>query len=91
MMEKLSRFSVSYPVTVMMGVLAVLLLGYISFSNLGMDLFPDLNNPRIYISAQAGEKPPEENPTELIDKTLKLERDIADGLEKLLKEVEAVK
>ena len=60
MMEKLSRFSVNYPVTIMMGVLAVLLLGYISFSNLGMDLFPDLNNPRIYVSAKAGEKPPEE-------------------------------
>ncbi len=59
-MEKLSRFSVNYPVTVMMGVLAVLLLGYISFTNLGMDLFPDLNNPRIFVSLAAGEKPPEE-------------------------------
>jgi len=59
-MEKLSRFSVNYPVTVMMGVLAVLLLGYISFSNLGMDLFPDLNNPRIFVTITAGEKSPEE-------------------------------
>ncbi len=59
-MEKLSRFSVNYPVTIMMGVLAVLLLGYISFSNLGMDLFPDLNNPRIFVTILAGEKPPEE-------------------------------
>jgi len=40
---------------------------------------------------QVGEKPPEEDATELINKTLKLERDITDGLEKLLKEVEAVK
>ena len=30
-------------------------------------------------------------PAELIGKTLNLERNIADGLEKLLKEVEAVK
>ncbi len=40
---------------------------------------------------QVGEKPPEEDAVELIGKTLKLERDIADGLEELLKELEAVK
>jgi type I restriction enzyme M protein len=40
---------------------------------------------------QVGEKPPEEDAPELIGKTLKLERAIADGLEKLLKEVESVK
>lgn len=39
---------------------------------------------------QVGEKPPEEDAAELIRKTLKLERDIADGLEKLLTEVEEV-
>jgi type I restriction enzyme M protein len=38
---------------------------------------------------QVSEKPPEENPAELIGKTLKLERDIASGLEKLLKEMDA--
>jgi type I restriction enzyme M protein len=40
---------------------------------------------------QVDVKPPDENVTELIGKTLKLERDIASNLEKLLKEVEAVK
>jgi type I restriction enzyme M protein len=40
---------------------------------------------------QVSEKPPEENPAELISATLKLEREIATGLEKLLNEVEAVK
>jgi type I restriction enzyme M protein len=40
---------------------------------------------------QVGEKPPDEDVTELIGKTLKLEREIAAGLEELLKEVEAVK
>ena len=44
-MLKLTRFSVEYPVTVLMFVLGILLLGYISFSRLGIDLFPDLNNP----------------------------------------------
>jgi type I restriction enzyme M protein len=40
---------------------------------------------------QVGEKPPEENPVELIGKTLKLEHEIAEALEELLQEVEAVK
>jgi type I restriction enzyme M protein len=40
---------------------------------------------------QVGEKPPDENPSELISKTLKLEREITVGLEKLLKTVEAQK
>ncbi|MFC1539490.1 efflux RND transporter permease subunit, partial [Candidatus Latescibacterota bacterium] len=38
----------------------VLLLGYISFQKLGMDIFPDLNNPRIFVELTAGERPPEE-------------------------------
>ena len=40
-MKKLTRFSVNYPVTILMIVLAVILLGYISFGRLGVDLFPD--------------------------------------------------
>ena len=41
-MKKLTQFSVDYPVTVLMVVLGVLLLGYISYDKLGVDLFPDL-------------------------------------------------
>jgi len=59
-MKKLTQFSVNYPITILMMVLAVLLLGYISFSKLGIDLFPDLNNPRIFVELKAGERPPEE-------------------------------
>ncbi len=59
-MKKLTRFSVNYPVTVSMIVVAIILLGYISFSRLGVDLLPDLNAPRIFIEITAGEKPPEE-------------------------------
>jgi type I restriction enzyme M protein len=40
---------------------------------------------------QVGEKPPDEDAAELISKTLKLEHDIAEALDKLLKEVRAVK
>ena len=59
-MLKLTRFSVRYPVTIAMLVFAVVLLGYISFSRLGTDLFPDLKNPRLYVELQSGEKPPTE-------------------------------
>lgn len=59
-MKKLSEFSVNNPVTVLMAVLAVLLLGYISYDKLGVDLFPDLNNPRLFIELEAGERPPGE-------------------------------
>lgn len=41
-------------------VLAVLLTGYISLSRLGVDLFPELNNPRLYIEMDAGNRPPDE-------------------------------
>jgi HAE1 family hydrophobic/amphiphilic exporter-1 len=43
-----------------MVILAIVLLGYISFTNLSVDLFPDLNNPRIFVEIDAGERPPEE-------------------------------
>lgn len=59
-MRKITEFSVRYPVTVTMFILAMVLLGYISFGKLGTDLFPKLNNPRIYVEINAGERPPEE-------------------------------
>ncbi len=59
-MTNLSKFSVNYPVTIVMIVLAVLLLGYISFNRLGIELLPELNNPRIFVEIKSGEKPPEE-------------------------------
>jgi HAE1 family hydrophobic/amphiphilic exporter-1 len=59
-MYRLARFSVKYPTTIMMLVLAVILLGYIAFSRLGMDLLPDLNSPRLFVEIEAGERPPEE-------------------------------
>ena len=59
-MHRIARFAVKYPVTVLMLVLGIVLLGFISFGKLGTDLFPDLNTPKIYIEMKAGEKPPEE-------------------------------
>ena len=59
-MKNLTKFSVNYPITVLMFVLGILVLGYISFQKLGVDLFPDMNNPRIFVEIKAGERPPEE-------------------------------
>jgi HAE1 family hydrophobic/amphiphilic exporter-1 len=59
-MRSLPRFSVRYPTTVLMLILAILLLGYLSFERLGMDLFPDLQNPRLFVEVTAGDRPPEE-------------------------------
>ncbi|WP_289055326.1 efflux RND transporter permease subunit [Carboxylicivirga marina] len=59
-MRSISRFSVNYPVTVLMIVLGIILLGGISLSRLGTDLFPDLQNPRIYAEIISGERSPEE-------------------------------
>jgi HAE1 family hydrophobic/amphiphilic exporter-1 len=66
-MNRIAQFAVKYPVTVLMLVLGVALLGYISFGKLGTDLFPDLNNPKIYIELKAGERPPEEIEKNYVD------------------------
>ena len=66
-MNKLTKFSVDYPVTVLMVVLGVLLLGYISYDKLGVDLFPDLNSPRIFVEVTSGERPPEEMEQQFVE------------------------
>ena len=59
-MKKLTSFAVNYPVTVLMATLGILLLGVISYQKLGIDLFPDLTSPRIFVELKSGERPPEE-------------------------------
>lgn len=59
-MKNIVRFAVNNPVTICMVVLAILLLGKISYDQLSVDLLPDLNNPRLFIELKAGERPPEE-------------------------------
>jgi len=66
-MKSIARFAVNNPVTVLMLVLAIILLGFISFGKLGTDLFPDLNTPKIYVELKAGEKPPEEIEKNYVD------------------------
>ena len=59
-MRKLIEFAVKNKVTVLMIVCGILLLGKISYDELGTDLLPNMNNPRLYVEIQAGERPPEE-------------------------------
>ena len=66
-MKKLSEFSVNFPVTILMMVLGVVLLGYISYDKLGVDLFPELNNPRLFIELESGESPPEEMEKQFVE------------------------
>ena len=66
-MNRIAQFAVKYPVTVLMFVLGIVLLGFISFGKLGTDLFPNLNNPKIYIELKAGQKPPEEIEKNYVD------------------------
>lgn len=66
-MKKLTQFSVNYPVTIMMIVLGLILLGYISYDKLGVDLFPDLNSPRIFVEIKSGERPPEEMEKQFVE------------------------
>ncbi len=41
-------------------ILGVGVLGWFSYDKLSVDLFPDLNNPRLFIEVRSGERPPEE-------------------------------
>jgi len=66
-MKRIARFAVDNPVTILMLVLGIILLGVISYQKLGTDLFPDLNNPRIYVELKAGERPPEEMEKQFVD------------------------
>ncbi|MFQ5604761.1 MAG: efflux RND transporter permease subunit [bacterium] len=56
----LPKFSVKYPVTVTMLMLAIVILGVISFDRLGTDLLPAIYNPRIVVEIQSGERSPQE-------------------------------
>ncbi len=59
-MKKIVSLAVSYPVSILMMVLAVILLGSISFGKLGIELVPELKNPTLFVELKAGIKPPSE-------------------------------
>ncbi|MEQ8413711.1 MAG: efflux RND transporter permease subunit [Imperialibacter sp.] len=59
-MKKIVSLAVSYPITILMMVMAVILLGSISFDKLGIELFPNLKNPTLFVELKAGIRPPSE-------------------------------
>lgn len=59
-MKNLIRFAIGNPVAISMIVLAILLLGKISYDRLNVDLMPEMNTPRLFVEVEAGERPPEE-------------------------------
>src|SRR5690554_580689 len=59
-MKKIVSLAVSYPVSILMMVLGIILLGSISFGKLGIELFPDLKNPTLFVELKAGIRPPSE-------------------------------
>ncbi|MCI0514084.1 efflux RND transporter permease subunit [candidate division KSB1 bacterium] len=63
-MKKIVEYSIQNPVTILMGVAGILLLGYISFQRLGIELLPELNAPRLFVEIKAGEQPPAEIETQ---------------------------
>ncbi|MFQ5772565.1 MAG: efflux RND transporter permease subunit, partial [bacterium] len=56
----LPKFSVRFPVTVTMLMLAIAILGFIAFNRLGTDLLPSIYNPRIVVEIQSGERSPQD-------------------------------
>lgn len=67
-MKKLIRLAVNNPVTILMVVLAIGLLGKISYDKLSVDLLPDLNNPKLFVEINAGERPPEEIEKQFVER-----------------------
>ncbi len=59
-MKRIITFAINNPVTILMAVLGIMLLGKISYDKLSVDLLPELNNPKLYVDITAGERPPEE-------------------------------
>ncbi len=66
-MRKIVNFAVNYPVTIAMVILAILLLGKISYDRLGVDLLPSLSSPKLYIELSTTEKPPTEVEKQIVE------------------------
>jgi len=66
MLKSIASFSVRYPTTIIMIVLGIILLGIISFDRLNIDLLPDLNSPRLFVTIDSSDKPPEEMETQYV-------------------------
>jgi HAE1 family hydrophobic/amphiphilic exporter-1 len=59
-LEALARLAARRPVAMNMFALVIMVLGYFSWKELPLDLFPDLQSPTIVISITSGDRPPVE-------------------------------
>jgi HAE1 family hydrophobic/amphiphilic exporter-1 len=59
-METLARLAVQRPVAVTVLAAAVVLLGWISWQGLPLDLLPDVQSPTVLVSVRSGDRPPSE-------------------------------
>ncbi len=66
-MKKIVNFAISYPITITMAILAILLLGKISYDRLGVDLFPAMESPKLYIELTTTEMPPAEIEAQVVE------------------------
>jgi HAE1 family hydrophobic/amphiphilic exporter-1 len=58
--EALARLATRRPVAVTVFAVAVVILGWIAWRDLPLDLLPDLQSPTVVVSVQSGDRPPVE-------------------------------
>ncbi len=66
-MKKLVKFAVDYPVSITMMILAILLLGKISYDRLGVDLLPTIESSKLYVELETVENPPVEVESKFVE------------------------
>ncbi len=59
-MYTLARYATKHPVAVSVMAAAVIMLGWISWKKLPLDLLPDIQSPTILVSIKSGDRPPTE-------------------------------
>jgi len=59
-MYSLARYATKHPVSVTVLAIAVVMLGWISWKGLPLDLLPDIQSPTILVSIQSSDRPPTE-------------------------------
>jgi len=79
---KLSQFSVHHPIFTVMIFLIVIILGFVSFTRLPIDLMPDITYPTLSLSTSYGNASPEEI-EELITRPLEEAMAAVPGVEEI--------
>ena len=58
--EAIATLATGRPVAVSVFALAIIMVGYLAWQQLPVDLLPDLQSPSIAVSVRAGDRPPTE-------------------------------